>query len=75
MATHRVKLIHSQTEGPFDIFYRTSDSLTFTLLIVNVTDTDLAKGLCVDLPSNAVEMKIVNKHLNSNIEIYKTITH
>lgn len=75
MATHRVKLTYSQTQGPFDVFYRTSDSLTFTLLIVNVSDTDLANGLCVTLPPNAVEMKIVNKHLNSNIEIYQPIGH
>lgn len=74
MATHRVKLTYSQTQGPFDVFYRTSDSLTFTFLIANVTDIELAKGLCITLPENAVEMKIINKHLNSNIEIYKPIT-
>jgi hypothetical protein len=74
MATHRIKLIHSQTQGPFDIFYRSSDSLTFTLLLANVTDTELDLGICITLPSNAVEMKIVNKHLNSNVEIYKVVT-
>ena len=74
MATHKITLTSAQSPGPFDIYYRLATGITFVLFQQNVTDTILSNGLCVTLPDSVVEVKIVNKYRNSNIEIYKLIT-
>lgn len=73
MASHRISLVKSQTPGPFDIYYRLQNEYTYTLLLSSIYDVELTAGICVTLPSNAVEMKIVNKHLNANIEVFRPI--
>lgn len=71
--THRIKLTKSDSPGTYDIYYRLNGQLDFTLFRSDVYDAEFSSGICIELPSNAVELKIINKYLNSNTVVYKPV--